>query len=75
MDTDKKYCLAAALALCGLACPPLWAQGQLESDAQRLMGLGRSDALARRDEICAFFGWQDGGDPLRLVQYSTLSGT
>lgn len=42
---------------------------------RRLMGLGRSDALARRDEICAFFGWQDGGDPLRLVQYSTLSGT
>lgn len=46
MDTDKKHCLAAALALCGLACPPLWAQGQLESDAQRLMGLSLQDLIA-----------------------------
>ena len=37
------------------------------------MGPRRSDALARRDEICGLFGWQDGGDLLRLVRYSTLS--
>lgn len=33
---------------------------------RELMALGRSDALARRGEICAFFGWHDRGNPVRL---------
>lgn len=37
---------------------------------RRLMALGRSDALARRAEICAFFGWHDGGNPVRLACYA-----
>ncbi len=34
-----------------------------------LMALGRSDTLARRSEICAFFGWHDRGNPVRLPCY------
>lgn len=30
-----------------------------------LMALGRADALARRGEICAFFGWKDTGNAVR----------
>ena len=37
---------------------------------RRLMALGRSDAQARRAEICAFFGWRDTGNPLRLASYA-----
>ncbi len=37
---------------------------------RRLMALGRNDALARRDEICAFFGWHDSGNPVRLACYA-----
>ncbi len=37
---------------------------------RRLMALGRGDALARRAEICAFFGWHDGGNPVRLACYA-----
>jgi NTE family protein len=29
------------------------------------MALGRADALARRAEICAFFGWTDHGNAVR----------
>ena len=32
---------------------------------RELMALGHGDALARRSEICAFFGWQDHGNPVR----------
>lgn len=32
---------------------------------RELMALGRADALARRAEICAFFGWKDTGNALR----------
>ncbi|WCM94279.1 patatin-like phospholipase family protein [Acidovorax sp. NCPPB 2350] len=32
---------------------------------RELMALGRADALARRAEICRFFGWHDAGQPLR----------
>lgn len=32
---------------------------------QELMALGRADALARRAEICAFFGWTDVGNAVR----------
>ena len=37
---------------------------------RELMALGRSDTLARRGEICAFFGWHDRGDPVRLACYA-----
>ena len=37
---------------------------------RRLMALGRSDALARRAEICAFFGWHDSGNPVRMACYA-----
>ena len=37
---------------------------------RELMALGRSDALARRSELCAFFGWRDAGNPLRLTCYA-----
>ena len=29
-----------------------------------LMALGRADTLAKRDEVCRFFGWQDTGVPV-----------
>lgn len=29
-----------------------------------LMALGRADTLARRAEVCRFFGWQDSGAPV-----------
>ncbi len=32
---------------------------------RELMALGRQDALARRAEICRFFGWHDAGQPVR----------
>ena len=32
---------------------------------QELMALGRADTLARRAEICAFFGWTDRGNAVR----------
>ena len=32
---------------------------------RELMALGRADALARRAEICAFFGWKDTGNAVR----------
>lgn len=32
---------------------------------RELMDLGRSDALARRSEICDFFDWHDSGNPVR----------
>ncbi|MDA8453795.1 patatin-like phospholipase family protein [Acidovorax sp. GBBC 3334] len=32
---------------------------------RELMALGRADALARRGEICRFFGWRDAGHALR----------
>ena len=32
-----------------------------QSFTQELIALGRADALARRPEICRFFGWQDPG--------------
>lgn len=35
------------------------------SYTRELMALGRSDTLARRGEICRFFGWTDTGLPLR----------
>ncbi|MCB1979997.1 MAG: patatin-like phospholipase family protein [Burkholderiaceae bacterium] len=28
---------------------------------RELMALGRTDTLAKRDEVCRFFGWQDSG--------------
>jgi NTE family protein len=31
---------------------------------RELMALGRADTLARRSEVCAFFGWHDSGRPL-----------
>lgn len=31
---------------------------------RELMALGRADTLARRSEVCAFFGWKDGGRPI-----------
>ncbi|MBS0392238.1 MAG: patatin-like phospholipase family protein [Proteobacteria bacterium] len=34
-----------------------------------LMALGRADTLARRAEVCAFFGWHDRGNPVRLPSY------
>ncbi|MBS0506779.1 MAG: patatin-like phospholipase family protein [Proteobacteria bacterium] len=37
---------------------------------RRLMALGRSDAQARRAELCAFFGWRDTGNALRLACYA-----
>ncbi len=37
---------------------------------RQLMALGRSDALARREEICAFFGWHDSGNPIRRICFS-----
>lgn len=36
---------------------------------RELMALGRADALARRSEICAFFGWRDSGNPVRRPRY------
>lgn len=36
---------------------------------RELMALGRTDTLERRDEICAFFGWHDAGNPVRLPRY------
>ncbi|MBS0506778.1 MAG: TonB-dependent receptor [Proteobacteria bacterium] len=42
----KKNCLAAALALAGLVGQPSWAQGTLESDAERLMDLSLQDLIA-----------------------------
>ena len=33
-----------------------------------LMALGHADTLARRAEVCAFFGWQDAGRALRAPQ-------
>ncbi|WP_404301944.1 TonB-dependent receptor plug domain-containing protein [Alicycliphilus denitrificans] len=41
-----KDCLAAALALAGMAAQPLWARGSLEADAQRLMSLSLQDLIA-----------------------------
>lgn len=32
---------------------------------RELMALGRADTLARRAEICRFFGWSDAGNALR----------
>ena len=32
---------------------------------RELMALGRADTLARRAEVCAFFGWTDHGNPVR----------
>ncbi|GKT21746.1 patatin-like phospholipase family protein [Acidovorax sp. SUPP3334] len=32
---------------------------------RELMALGRADALARRSEICRFFGWSDAGNAVR----------
>lgn len=32
---------------------------------RELMALGRADALARRAELCAFFGWKDTGNAVR----------
>ncbi|MDR6212634.1 patatin-like phospholipase family protein [Paracidovorax wautersii] len=32
---------------------------------RELMALGRADTLARRAEVCAFFGWKDHGNPVR----------
>ncbi len=37
---------------------------------RELMALGRSDTLARRGEVCAFFGWHDRGDPVRMACYA-----
>lgn len=31
---------------------------------RELMALGRADTLARRSEVCAFFGWHDSGRPV-----------
>ncbi len=31
---------------------------------RELMALGRADTLARRSEVCRFFGWSDPGTPL-----------
>ena len=31
---------------------------------RELLALGRADTLARRSEVCAFFGWQGGGRPV-----------
>lgn len=36
---------------------------------RELMALGRGDTLARRSELCAFFGWQDSGNPVRLPRH------
>ena len=33
------------------------------SFTRELIALGRADTLARRDEVCAFFGWGAGGFP------------
>lgn len=35
------------------------------SYTRALMDMGRSDTLARRSGICAFFGWHDSGNPVR----------
>ena len=43
---QKLNCLAAALALAGLSCQPLWAHGSLELDAERLMGLSLQELIA-----------------------------
>jgi NTE family protein len=32
---------------------------------QELMALGRADTLARRADVCRFFGWKDTGAALR----------
>ena len=36
---------------------------------QELMALGRKDTLARRAEVCHFFGWKDTGAELRTHQH------
>jgi len=36
---------------------------------QELMALGRKDTLARRAEVCHFFGWKDSGAELRTGQH------
>ena len=37
---------------------------------QELMALGRKDTLARRAEVCHFFGWKDSGAELRTREHS-----
>jgi NTE family protein len=40
-----------------------------------LMALGRADTLAKRDEVCRFFGWKDMGVPVaEAVHLSPNSG-
>lgn len=38
-----------------------------------LMALGRADTLAKRDEVCRFFGWQDTGVPLKVEAHTPAS--
>jgi len=36
-----------------------------QSYTRELIELGRTDTLARRSEVCEFFGWRDTGNPVR----------
>ena len=38
-----------------------------------LMALGRADTLAKRDEVCRFFGWKDTGAPIQTAMHTADS--